>query len=159
VEKGVLDGLKKGILAGTPVVGVKVILDDGSSHPVDSSEQAFRMAGSIAVRNALQQCNPILLEPIMTVSITVADAIMGDIMSDMSGRRGQIQGSEPIGGGLQVVKALVPLAEMSRYAADLRSLSQGAASYTMEFDHYQEVPAHLAEGIVAARKARAEAEG
>jgi elongation factor G len=95
----------------------------------------------------------------MTVAITVSDAIMGDIMSDMSGRRGQIQGSEPIGGGLQVVRALVPLAEMSRYAADLRSLSQGAASYTMEFSHYQEVPSHLAEGIIAARKAREEAEG
>ena len=159
VEKGVLDGLKKGILAGAPVVGVKVTLDDGSSHPVDSSEQAFRMAGSIAVKNALQQSNPILLEPIMNVAITVSEAIMGDIMSDMSGRRGQIQGSEPIGGGLQVVRALVPLAEMSRYAADLRSLSQGAASYTMEFSHYQEVPAHLAEGIIAARKAREEAEG
>ncbi len=138
---------------------MKVTLDDGSSHPVDSSEQAFRMAGSIAVKNALQQSNPILLEPIMNVAITVSEAIMGDIMSDMSGRRGQIQGSEPIGGGLQVVRALVPLAEMSRYAADLRSLSQGAASYTMEFSHYQEVPAHLAEGIIAARKAREEAEG
>ncbi|MBU0611061.1 MAG: elongation factor G [Armatimonadetes bacterium] len=159
VEKGVLDGLRKGILAGAPVVGVRVILDDGSSHPVDSSEQAFRMAGSIGVRNALQQSAPILLEPIMNVAITVADGIMGDIMSDMSGRRGQIQGSEPIGGGLQVVRALVPLAEMSRYAADLRSLSQGAASYTMEFSHYQEVPSHLAEGVIAARKAREEAEG
>ena len=159
VEKGVMDGLRKGTLAGTPVVGVRVILDDGSSHPVDSSEQAFRMAGSIAVKNALQQANPVLLEPIMNVSITVADSIMGDIMSDMSGRRGQIQGSEPIGGGLQVVKATVPLAEMSRYAADLRSLSQGAASYTMEFSHYQEVPSHLVEGIMAARKAREEAEG
>lgn len=158
VEKGVLDSLKKGILAGTPVVGVKVTLDDGSSHPVDSSEQAFRMAGSIAVRNALRQCQPVLLEPIMSVAITVADTIMGDVMSDMSGRRGHIQGSEPIGGGLQVVKATVPLAEMSRYAADLRSLSQGAASYTMEFSHYQEVPSHLAEGIIAARKAREEAE-
>lgn len=159
VEKGVVDGLKKGILAGAPVVGVRVILDDGSSHPVDSSEQAFRMAGSIAVKNALQQAQPILLEPIMNVHITVSDAIMGDIMSDMSSRRGQIQGTEPIGGGLQVVHALVPLAEMSRYAADLRSLSQGAASFTMEFSHYQEVPAHLAEGIIAARKAREEAEG
>jgi len=158
VEKGVFDSLKKGILAGAPVVGVKVTLDDGSSHAVDSSEQAFRMAGSIAVRNALQEANPILLEPIMTAAITVSDAIMGDIMSDMSGRRGHIQGSEPSAGGLQVVRAQVPLAEMSRYAADLRSLSQGAASYTMEFSHYQQVPAHLAEGVIAARKAREEAE-
>ncbi|MEN6644743.1 MAG: elongation factor G [Armatimonadia bacterium] len=158
VEKGVQDGLKKGILAGAPVVGVRVILDDGSSHPVDSSEQAFRMAGGIAVRNALQQANPILLEPIMVASITVSETVMGDIMSDMSGRRGQIQGTEPIGGGMVVVKASVPLAEMARYAADLRSLSQGAASYTMEFSHYQEVPSHLAEGIVAERKAREAAE-
>lgn len=158
VEKGVFDGLKKGILAGAPVVGVKVILDDGSSHPVDSSEQAFRMAGSIAVRNALEQAGCILLEPIMEVAVTAAEGVMGDIMSDFSGRRGQIQGSEPLGAGLQVIKALVPLAEMARYAADLRSLTQGAASYTMEFSHYQEVPAHMAEQVIAARKAREEAE-
>lgn len=158
VEKGVLDQLQKGVLAGSPVVGVKVTLDDGSSHPVDSSEQAFRMAGAIAVRNALQEANPILLEPIMNVAITVSETIMGDIMSDMSGRRGQIQGTDPIGGGLVVVRALVPLAEMARYAADLRSLSQGAASYTMEFSHYQDVPAHLADGIIAEHKAREEAE-
>lgn len=158
VEKGVLDGLAKGILAGAPVVGVRVILDDGSSHPVDSSEQAFRMAGGIAVKNALQQAGAVLLEPIMIASVTVSETVMGDIMSDMSGRRGQIQGTEPIGGGMVVVKALVPLSEMARYAADLRSLSQGAASYTMEFSHYQEVPSHLAEGIVAERKAREAAE-
>lgn len=158
VEKGVNDGLKKGILAGAPVVGVRVTLDDGSSHPVDSSEQSFRMAGAIAVKNALQQAAPVLLEPIMLVEITVSEEIMGDIMSDISGRRGQIQGTEPIGGGLQVIRALIPLAEMSHYAADLRSLSQGAASYTMEFSHYQEVPPHLAEGIIAAHKARQEAE-
>lgn len=158
VEKGIFDGLKKGILAGAPVVGVKVTLDDGSSHPVDSSEQAFRMAGAIAVRNALEQAGCILLEPIMEVSVTAAEGVMGDIMSDFSGRRGQIQGSEPLGAGLQVIKALVPLAEMARYAADLRSLTQGAASYTMEFSHYQEVPAHMAEQVIAARKAREEAE-
>ena len=158
VEKGVFDGLRKGILAGSPVVGVKVTLDDGSSHPVDSSEQAFRMAGSIAVRNALEQAGPTLLEPIMNVAITVAEDIMGDIMSDMSGRRGQIQGSESIGRGLQVVKASVPLAELANYAADLRSLSQGAASYTMEFSHYQEVPAHIAETVIAAAQAKREEE-
>lgn len=158
VEKGIQDGLNKGILAGAPVVGVRVILDDGSSHPVDSSEQAFRMAGSIAVRNALEQAGPILLEPIMVVAVTAQDAVLGDIMSDFSGRRGQVQGTEPLGGGLQVIKALVPLAEMARYAADLRSLTQGAASYTMEFSHYQEVPAHMAEQVIAARKAREEAE-
>jgi elongation factor G len=158
VEKGIQDGLNKGILAGAPVVGVRVILDDGSSHPVDSSEQAFRMAGSIAVRNALEHAGPILLEPIMVVAVTAQDAVLGDIMSDFSGRRGQVQGTEPLGGGLQVIKALVPLAEMARYAADLRSLTQGAASYTMEFSHYQEVPAHMAEQVIAARKAREEAE-
>jgi elongation factor G len=158
VEKGIFDALRKGILAGAPVIGVKVTLDDGSSHPVDSSEQAFRMAGSIGVRNALEQAAPVLLEPIMNVAITVSGEIMGDIMSDMSGRRGAIQGSEQIGGGLQVVRASVPLAEMARYAADLRSLSQGAASYTMEFSHYEQVPAHLAEGIIAEYKAREAAE-
>lgn len=158
VEKGIFDGLRKGILSGAPVIGVKVTLDDGSSHAVDSSEQAFRMAGSIAVRNALEQAGPVLLEPIMNVAITVAGDIMGDIMSDMSGRRGQIQGSEQTGGGLQVVRASVPLAEMARYAADLRSLSQGAASYTIEFSHYEQVPAHLADGIIAEHKAREAAE-
>ena len=154
VEKGIFDGLHKGTLAGAPVVGVRVILDDGSSHPVDSSEQAFRMAGSIAVRNALAQAQPVLLEPIMNVEVTVAEGIMGDIMSDMSGRRGAIQGTEPIGGGMVCVKASVPLAEMARYAADLRSLSQGAASYTMEFWHYIEVPAHLAQAIIDENKKR-----
>lgn len=154
VEKGIFDGLTKGTLAGAPVVGVKVTVDDGSSHPVDSSEQAFRMAGSIAVRNALAQAQPVLLEPIMNVEVTIAEGIMGDIMSDMSGRRGAIQGTEPIGGGMVAVKATVPLAEMARYAADLRSLSQGAASYTMEFSHYQEVPAHLAQGIIEENKKR-----
>lgn len=154
VEKGIFDGLQKGTLAGSPVVGVRVILDDGSSHPVDSSEQAFRMAGSIAVRNALAEAQPVLLEPIMNAEVTVAEGIMGDIMSDMSGRRGVIKGTEPSDGGLVVVKATVPLAEMARYAADLRSLSQGAASYTMEFSHYQEVPAHLAAGIVEENKKR-----
>lgn len=154
VEKGIFDGLEKGTLAGSPVVGVRVILDDGSSHPVDSSEQAFRMAGSIAVRNALAEAQPVLLEPIMNVEVTVAEGVMGDIMSDMSGRRGVIKGTEPIGGGLVLVKATVPLAEMARYAADLRSLSQGAASYTMEFSHYQEVPAHLAQGIIEENKKR-----
>ena len=154
VEKGIFDGLQKGTLAGSPVVGVKVILDDGSSHPVDSSEQAFRMAGSIAIRNALAEAQPILLEPVMNIEVTADEGIMGDIMSDLSGRRGHIQGTEPIGGGMIVVKASVPLAEMARYAADLRSLSQGAASYTMEFSHYQEVPAHLAAGIVEENKKR-----
>jgi len=145
-------------LAGAPVVGVKVTLDDGSSHPVDSSEQAFRMAGSIAVKNALEQAGAVLLEPIMLVAVTASGDVMGDIMSDFSGRRGQVQGTEPLAGGLQVIKALVPLAEMARYAADLRSLTQGAASYTMEFSHYQEVPAHMVEQIIAARKAREQAE-
>lgn len=154
VEKGIFDGLHKGTLAGAPVVGVKITLDDGSSHPVDSSEQAFRMAGSIAVKNALAAAQPALLEPIMNVEVTVAEGIMGDVMSDMSGRRGHIQGTEPIGGGMIVVKASVPLAEMARYAADLRSLSQGAASYTMEFSHYQEVPAHLAASIIEEHKKR-----
>ncbi len=158
VEKGVVAQLQKGLLTGSPVVDVQVTLDDGSSHPVDSSDQAFQTAGQIAVRNALAEARSILLEPVMDVEITVPEDIMGDVMSDLSGRRGRIQGSESLGAGLQLVRASVPLAEMRRYAADLRSISQGRASYTMSFSGYEEVPSHLMDGIVAEHKANAEAD-
>ena len=158
VEKGVVAQLKKGILTGSPVVDVQVALNDGSSHPVDSSDQAFQTAGQIAVRNALAEARCILLEPVMDVEVTVPEDIMGDAMSDLSGRRGRIQGSESVGAGLQLIRASVPQAEMRRYAADLRSISQGRASYTMSFSGYEEVPPHLMDGIVAEHKAKAEGE-
>ncbi len=149
VEKGVRDAMESGVLAGYPVVDVQVTLDDGSSHPVDSSDMAFRMAGKLAMRQALDQARGQLLEPVVVVEVTTPDDIMGDVMSDINGRRGQIQGMDAVGKGLQRVRALVPMAEIITYAADLRSLSQGRASYTMEFAHYQPVPANLMERIIA----------
>lgn len=158
VEKGVIAALQKGKLTGWPVVDIEVVLDDGSYHDVDSSDQAFQMAGQIGIRNALEQIRCVLLEPIMSVEVTVPEELMGDVMSDMSGRRGRVQGSEPSSGGLTVVRAIVPLAEMSRYAADLRSISQGRATYTMEPAGYEEVPSHLTDQIVAALQAEQDEE-
>lgn len=149
VEKGVVSQLEKGPLTGSPVVDVQVTLDDGSSHPVDSSDQAFQMAGQIGVRNALAEANCVLLEPVMNVEVTVPEELMGDVMSDLSGRRGRIQGTEGITGGLQLIRGTAPYAELRRYAADLRSISQGRATYTMTQAGYEEVPAHLIPGIVA----------
>ena len=158
VEKGVIAQLQRGILTHSQVVDVRVTLDDGSSHAVDSSDQAFQMAGQIAIRNALAQADCLLLEPVMNVEVRCPEDLMGDIMSDFSGRRGRIQGSDSIAGGIAVVRATVPLSEMARYAADLRSITQGRASYTMEPAGYEEVPAHLVEGIVAAHQAEEEEE-
>ncbi len=149
VEKGVQDAMAAGILAGYPVVDVQVTLDDGSSHPVDSSDLAFRKAGEIAMREALKQAGAKLLEPVAAIEVATPDDIMGDVMSDITSRRGQIQGMDALGKGLQRVQALVPVAEMRSYAADLRSLSQGRASYTTEFAHYQPVPADIEQRIVA----------
>ncbi len=149
VEKGVQDAMAAGVLAGYPVVDVRVTLDDGSSHPVDSSDMAFRKAGELAMREALKQAGAKLLEPVAAIEVATPDDIMGDVMSDITSRRGQIQGMDAVGKGLQRVRALVPVAEMRTYAADLRSLSQGRASYTMEFAHYQPVPADIEQRIIA----------
>jgi len=151
VEKGVVEALQAGQLVGAPVVDLKVTLDDGSSHPVDSSDMAFKMAGGIAIRAALAASGGGLLEPVVTVSVTGPEELMGDIMSDLNGKRGRILGTEQVG-SLQIIKGNVPLSEMGRYAADLRSISQGRASYEMEFSHYEEVPSHLVEKIVAEAK-------
>lgn len=153
VEKGIKDTMEHGVLAGYPVTDARVTLDDGSSHPVDSSEQAFRIAGQIAMRKAMQEAAAVLLEPIVEVEVATPEDIMGDIMSDLNARRGQIQGAESLGGKVQVIRALVPLGEMSTYAANLRSISQGRASYVMHFAHYQQLPAQLAEPIIAKAKA------
>lgn len=152
VEKGILDAMAAGPLARYPVVDVKVTLDDGSSHPVDSSDLAFRLAGQIAMRKAMEEADPVLLEPVVLVEVTCPEDILGDVMSDLSGRRGRLQGTEQAGGGMQTVKALVPLAEMLTYSSDLTSMSQGRASYTMELAAYEEVPAHLQEAVVARRR-------
>lgn len=157
VEKGIVQGMEKGQVAGYPVVDIKVTLDDGSSHPVDSSDMAFQMAAGIALRNAMEQANATLLEPIMNVTVTGPEDIMGDIMSDLNSKRGRILGTEQVG-SMQAIKAQVPQSEMMRYAADLRSISQGRASYEMEFSHYETLPAHMTEQVVAQARQAEEAE-
>jgi elongation factor G len=152
VEKGIVEAAAKGYLAGYPVVDFKVILFDGSYHDVDSSEIAFKLAGSKAFKKCMEQAKPCLLEPIMNVEITIPDNYSGDIMGNLNGRRGRIQGMEPKGGST-VVKAQVPLAEMLTYASDLTSMTQGRGTYSMEYSHYDVVPQPIAEKIIAAAKA------
>ncbi len=151
VEKGLWEVLDEGVLAGYPVEKIKVTLFDGSYHSVDSSEMAFKIATHMAFKKGFMEANPILLEPIMSVEIRVPEAFMGDVMGDMNKRRGRILGMEPEGKH-QVIKAQVPMAEMFRYAIDLRSMTQGRGSFSMEFSHYEEVPAQIAEQIVAERR-------
>jgi elongation factor G len=146
VDKGIRDALEDGVVAGYPVVDVKVELVDGSYHEVDSSEMAFQIAGSMAVKEALKRANPTLLEPIMDVEVVVPEEFMGDVMGDLSSRRGQIQGMDSRGGG-QVIRAMVPLSEMFGYATTVRSKTQGRATFTMQFDHYAEVPQSIAAEI------------
>ena len=153
VEKGIVDALDHGVVAGFPVVDVKVKLYDGSYHAVDSSELAFKLAGGLAWQKAMGDAAPVLLEPVMTVEVTAPEENMGDIMGDLSSRRGRPQGTETMG-EMDVIRAQVPLAEMLSYAPQLRSMTAGRGSYTMEFDHYEEVPVHLADKIVEDAKKR-----
>jgi elongation factor G len=148
VQKGINDTLPSGVLAGFPVVDVKVTLFDGSYHEVDSNENAFKMAGSIALKEGLRRASPTLLEPIMAVEVETPEDFMGNVVGDLSSRRGTIQGMEDMAGGGKVVRAEVPLAEMFGYSTTLRSLSQGRATYTMEFKHYAEAPKNVAEAII-----------
>ncbi|MDR1530412.1 MAG: elongation factor G [Burkholderiales bacterium] len=148
VQRGLEETLPNGVLAGFPVVDVKVTLFDGSYHDVDSNENAFRMASSMAFKDAMRKANPILLEPMMAVEIETPEEKMGDVMGDLSSRRGIIQGMEDMAGGGKVVRAEVPLAEMFGYSTTLRSLTQGRATYTMEFKHYSQAPAQVAEAII-----------
>ncbi len=157
VEKGVREAMQEGVLAGYPVTGLKVILYDGSFHPVDSSELAFKIAASMAFKKGMQQAHPVLLEPIMEVEVTVPENFMGDIIGDFNTKRGRILGMEPAGKKTKI-KALVPLAELTRYAIDLKSMTQGRGSFRMHFSSYEEVPAYLAEEIIKKAKAAAEAE-
>lgn len=149
VEKGVIETMQQGVLAGYPVVDVKVTLDDGSHHPVDSSDLAFKIAGSMAFKKAFLEAKPILLEPIYEVEVFIPEEFMGDVLGDISGRRGKIQGMESEG-GIQKVKALVPLAELHRYSTVLRSMTQGRGIHRQRFSHYEEVPREITEKIVAA---------
>ena len=148
VEKGLQESVLKGPLAGYPVVGVKAVLYDGSYHPVDSSEMAFHIAGSMAFKEAMQKASPVLLEPIMKVEVTMPEEYMGDVIGDINSRRGRIEGMDDIGGG-KLVKAYVPLAEMFGYSTDLRSKTQGRGNYSMFFEKYEPVPKNVQEKVLA----------
>ncbi|MEW8959238.1 MAG: elongation factor G [Moorella sp. (in: firmicutes)] len=151
VDAGIQEAMNNGVLAGYPVVDVKVSLVDGSYHEVDSSEMAFKIAGSLAFKDAAKKAGPVLLEPIMKVEVVVPEEYMGDVIGDLNARRGRLEGMEPRAGA-QVIHAFVPLAEMFGYATDLRSRTQGRGTYVMQFDHYEEVPQNIAEEIIAKRQ-------
>ena len=148
VDKGLQDAVTSGVLAGFPVVDVKFTLFDGSSHDVDSNENAFRMAASMAFKEGMKKASPTLLEPMMAVVVETPEDYMGNVMGDLSGRRGMVQGMDDLPGGTKEVKAEVPLAEMFGYSTQLRSLTQGRATYTMEFKHYAEAPKNVAEAVI-----------
>ena len=147
VEKGLRETLPNGVLAGFPVVDVKVTLFDGSYHDVDSNENAFKMAASMAFKDGMRKASPVLLEPMMAVEVETPEDYMGDVMGDLNRRRGIIQGMEDMPTG-KIVKVEVPLAEMFGYSTDLRSMSQGRATYSMEFKHYSEAPRNVAEAVI-----------
>ena len=151
VDSGIRETLDTGIYAGYPMVDVKVTVHDGSYHEVDSSEMAFKIAASMSLKDAVEKASPVVLEPMMQVEVTMPEEFMGDVIGDLNSRRGQIEGMDPRG-STQVVRAAVPLAEMFGYATDLRSMTQGRASYSMELSHYAEVPASLAAELVAKSK-------
>jgi len=147
VEKGVEDAMSNGPRAGFPLVDVRVTLTDGKSHDTDSSEIAFRVAGSLALKEAVRRAKPVLLEPVFSVEVVTPEEFMGDVIGDLNRRRGQINGMEQRGNA-QVISAHVPLAEMFGYATDMRSATQGRATYTMQFDRYEEVPPNIADKVV-----------
>ncbi len=151
VDKGVREAMQEGILAGFPVVDVRATLYDGKEHPVDSSEMAFKLAGALAFKKAFMEANPVLLEPIMSLEVTVPDEFTGDVMGDLNSKRARVLGMVP-GDGVTTIQAEAPYAELLRYATDLRSITQGRGLYRMSFTRYEEVPAHLAQQIVERRK-------
>jgi elongation factor G len=157
VEKGVRELLVEGLLAGYPIVDVKAKLYFGSYHDVDSSEMSFKIAGRLAFKTAFEQSKPTLLEPVMTITVTVPGEFMGDVIGDLNSRRGKVLGADTKTSGQQVIRAHVPMAEVLRYAPDLRSMTSGRGDFELEFAHYEEAPPHVAEKIVkAAQAARAE---
>lgn len=156
VEAGVRESMQEGTVAGYPVVDIRVTVFDGSYHPVDSSELAFKIAGSQGIKNSMPKASPVLLEPIMNVDIIIPEENVGDIMGDLNSRRGRMSGVDAKGKA-QIVKAAIPLAEMLRYSPDLDSMTSGAGTFTMEFSHYEEVPAHLSAKIIEELKAEKEA--
>ena len=157
VEKGVQEAMEEGVVAGYPVKDVRVRLFDGSYHTVDSSEMAFKVAGSQAMKQALEEASPVLLEPIMLVTVNAPEDSVGDVIGDLNSRRGRPLGMEPAGAGMTDIKAEVPMAEMLSYAPDLRSITGGQGEFTMEFLRYEEVPGHLAGKVVEEARAEKEA--
>jgi len=151
VQAGIEEAMKNGVLAGFPLVDIKAVLVDGSYHDVDSSEMAFKVAGSLALKEAAKKCSAVLLEPVMRVEVTVPEEYMGDVMGDLNSRRGRIEGMEARANA-QVIRAMVPLSEMFGYSTTLRSRTQGRGTYSMFLDHYEEVPKSIAEEIIKKSK-------
>ena len=156
MEKGIKEACLHGVLAGYPVVNLKAVLYDGSYHPVDSSEIAFKTAAQLAYKAALPEANPVLLEPVGELKVTVPDNYMGDVIGDLNKRRGRVMGMDPVPGGGQVITAEVPMAEMSSYAIDLRAMTQSRGSFTLHFVRYEDCPPAAQEKAIAAAKAMAE---
>ena len=156
VEKGILEGMEAGYLAGYPIVDVEAKVIDGKEHPVDSSELAFKLAAREALKASVAKAKPVLLEPVMNLSVYVEDQYLGDVLSDLSSRRGRVLGQEPIGGGIQLIKAQVPQSELLRYSIDLRSITSGTASFEMEFSHYNPITGKVAEDVIKAAQANKE---
>ena len=154
VEKGIVDGMEGGVLAGYPMTGIEARIVDGKEHPVDSSEMAFKLAAKGALRESVSKAGPVLLEPIMNLSVFVDEHYLGDVMSDLSSRRGKVLGQEPIGGGIMEVKAQVPQAELLRYSIDLRARTSGTASFEVEFSHYSGITGRIAEDVIKAAASR-----
>jgi elongation factor G len=150
IDSGIQEAMNNGVLGGYPVVDIKCTLYDGSYHEVDSSEMAFKIAGSMAFKDGMKKADPVLLEPIMKVSVTVPEEYMGDVMGDLNSRRGRIEGMEARN-GVQVINANVPLSEMFGYATTLRSRSQGRGVFTMQISHFEEVPKNIQEAVISGR--------
>ena len=148
IEKGVVKTMAEGVISGNPMVDIKVTLVDGKFHTVDSSDMAFQIAGSLALKEAVEKAGVVLLEPIVQLSVVVPESFTGDIMGDLNAKRGKIQGMEQIGGGKQRINALVPQAEVARYVIDLRSMTGGRGAFAMTFSHYEEMPSHLASKVI-----------
>ncbi len=152
VESGVKEAMQSGVLGGYPTIDVRTTIFDGSYHEVDSSEMAFKIAGSIGFKEGARKASPVLLEPLMSVEVVVPEDYMGDIIGDLNARRGRIEGMEPRPGGVQAIRGFVPLAEMFGYATDLRSRTQGRGTYTMQFSHYEEAPRHVTEQVIKSKQ-------
>jgi elongation factor G len=158
VEKGIVQKMKEGLIAGYPVVDMKVTLYDGSYHNVDSSEMAFKIAGSMGLQKAAPKAKAVILEPIIKVEVNTPEEFLGNVIGDLNSKRGKVQGVDSLPSGLQNVSALVPMAEMLTYANQLNSLTSGQGMYTMEPSHYEEVPAHIAQKLIAEKEEAKKAE-